>query len=80
MVMLFTPKKYGKSYRLFLALAFSSVALVAALFAIVAALGWMDNVDQADRILFTLAFMAVAIGFGAVGFGQWRWFRRTPAE
>ncbi len=77
--MLFTPKKYGKGHRLFLALSFFGGSLVFALFAIAAALGWMAFGEPSDRPFAALAFGMGAIAFGAIGFGQWRWFRQTPA-
>ncbi len=78
--MLFTPKRYGKSYRLFLALSFFGAALVAAMFAVADAVGWMAFDDSLSRPLFALAMIAVAFAFGALSFGQWQWFRRTPAD
>jgi hypothetical protein len=78
--MLFTPKKYGKSYRLFLALSFFGGALLFALFAIVTGVGWIAYGELSDQIFAALAFTLAAIVFGAVGLGQWLWFRRMPTR
>jgi len=78
--MLFTPKKYGKGYRLFLALSFLTGSLVFAIFAIAAIIGCIAFGDPSDRAFASITFALGMIAFGVVGVGQWRWYRQTPPD
>ena len=75
--MLFTPRKYGKDWTLFLAVSLCAGSLGFAFFALAAGVGWIAYGDRSDQMFATLAFIVGAIVFGVLGREQWKLVRRN---